>query len=63
VIDAVSKIAGDEPLDRTTQAMLLQFAEARARELSRPDQGIWEPRNTRRQHTHSRLLCWAASTG
>ncbi|MFT3838872.1 MAG: glycoside hydrolase family 15 protein [Myxococcaceae bacterium] len=60
VIGAVARIAGEEPLDRATQAMLRQFGDSVLHNWSRPDQGIWEPRHQRRQHTHSRLLCWVA---
>jgi GH15 family glucan-1,4-alpha-glucosidase len=60
VIAAVARIAGDEPLDHATQSMLRQFGESVLANWSRPDEGIWEPRNHRRQHTHSKLLCWVA---
>lgn len=61
VIDAVTRMVrrGME-LDRTTQTMVRELGEFVCRHWHQPDHGIWEPRGTPRDHTHSRLLCWTA---
>jgi GH15 family glucan-1,4-alpha-glucosidase len=61
VIDAVVQMCRQgASLDRETQWMLRRFGEYVCRNWSRPDQGIWEPRDAPQHHTHSRLLCWTA---
>jgi GH15 family glucan-1,4-alpha-glucosidase len=40
--------------------MLRQFGEYVRENWWRPDSGIWEPRATPAEYTHSRLLCWVA---
>jgi GH15 family glucan-1,4-alpha-glucosidase len=40
--------------------MLRGFGEFVCRHWREPDEGIWEPRSGRAEHTHSRLLCWVA---
>jgi GH15 family glucan-1,4-alpha-glucosidase len=61
VIGAVTHmIRRGAQLDRMTQAMLRQFGEYVCENWWQPDQGIWEVRGAPRDHTHSRLLCWAA---
>jgi GH15 family glucan-1,4-alpha-glucosidase len=40
--------------------MLRGFGHYVCRHWHEPDEGIWEPRNGRAPHTHSRLLCWVA---
>ena len=49
--------------DRDTQHMLRGFGDYVCRNWREPDEGIWEPRSGRAQHTHSRLLCWVALDG
>ena len=46
--------------DRTTQNVLIGFGKYVAKNWDQPDEGIWEPRAGRRNHTHSRLMCWTA---
>ncbi len=61
VIDAVSQVAGmGAALDRETQGMLRDFGRFVCEHWREPDQGIWEPRQEPRPHTHSRVLCWVA---
>jgi GH15 family glucan-1,4-alpha-glucosidase len=47
-------------LDRTTQEMVRQLGEYVCENWARPDEGIWEARDTPQLHTHSHLLCWVA---
>jgi GH15 family glucan-1,4-alpha-glucosidase len=61
VIDAATQIAFDGvEFDRVTQKVLRQSAEYVIKNWNCPDEGIWEPRSGRQNHTHSRLLCWVA---
>jgi GH15 family glucan-1,4-alpha-glucosidase len=61
VIDAVTHfIKEGGTLDRVTEGLLSQLGEYVCREWDQPDEGIWEPRSGRADHTHSRVLCWAA---
>jgi GH15 family glucan-1,4-alpha-glucosidase len=46
--------------DRGTQKVLIGFGKYVAQNWDRPDEGIWEPRGGRANHTHSRLMCWTA---
>jgi GH15 family glucan-1,4-alpha-glucosidase len=61
VVDAAAQFAfhGGE-LDREMQKVLVGFGNYVVKHWDAPDQGIWEPRTGPRNHTHSRLLCWAA---
>ena len=45
-------------LDRVTQKVLIGLGKHLAKHWDVPDEGIWEPRGRRENHTHSRLLCW-----
>jgi GH15 family glucan-1,4-alpha-glucosidase len=47
-------------LDRATQKVLIGLGKHVARHWDSPDEGIWEPRGRRENHTHSRLMCWTA---
>jgi GH15 family glucan-1,4-alpha-glucosidase len=61
VIDAAAQFAfhgGD--LDRDTQRVLIGLGNYVVENWNQPDEGIWEPRSGRHNHTHSRLLCWTA---
>jgi GH15 family glucan-1,4-alpha-glucosidase len=61
VIEATAQYAQHlTRFDRTTQKALIGFGEYVARNWDRPDEGIWEPRFGRANHTHSRLMCWTA---
>ena len=46
--------------DREMQKVLVGFGNYVLKHWDSPDEGIWEPRSGRRNHTHSRLLCWTA---
>jgi GH15 family glucan-1,4-alpha-glucosidase len=61
VIDAAAQYAfHGGKLDRATQKALIGFGNYVTKHWSLPDEGIWEPRDGRRHHIHSRLLCWTA---
>ncbi|HET8667925.1 MAG TPA: glycoside hydrolase family 15 protein, partial [Terriglobales bacterium] len=61
VIDAAAQYAhAGGSFDRTTQKVLIAFGKYVLNNWDRPDEGIWEPRGGRENHTHSRLLCWTA---
>jgi len=61
VIDAAAQFAfRGGYLDREMQKVLVRFGNYVVKHWSLPDEGIWEPRDGRRNHTHSRLLCWTA---
>ena len=61
VIDAAAQYAfHDRPLDREMQKVLIGFGNYVVKHWEQPDEGIWEPRDGRKHHTHSRLLCWTA---
>lgn len=50
---------GSHP-DPETVKMLRQLGEFVCRNWPRPDDGIWELRETRRHHVHSRAMAWVA---
>lgn len=61
VIDAASQLlrrAGE--IDRETEEVLVGLGREVLRSWDQPDEGLWEPREARKHHTHSRLLCWVA---
>jgi GH15 family glucan-1,4-alpha-glucosidase len=61
VIDAVTHfIKEGGTIDRVTEGLLRELGEYVCRHWDQPDEGIWEPRSGRADHTHSRVLCWAA---
>ena len=61
VIDAASQFAFHGGyLDREMQKVLVGFGNYVVKHWEEPDEGIWEPRNGRQHHTHSRLMCWTA---
>jgi GH15 family glucan-1,4-alpha-glucosidase len=61
VIDAVTHFVREGgTLDRETEGVLRAFGEYVCRHWDEPDEGIWEPRTGRANHTHSRVLCWVA---
>jgi GH15 family glucan-1,4-alpha-glucosidase len=61
VIDAVVWIARlDGRFDRDTSRMLDGLGHTVCRRWREPDEGIWEGRGGRFQHTHSKVLCWVA---
>jgi GH15 family glucan-1,4-alpha-glucosidase len=59
IVDSVARMhRRGAHMDRDTRAMLRQFGEYVCENWWRADQGIWEPRGTPQERTHSRLLCW-----
>ena len=61
VIDATAQLVElGGTIDRETQDLLRQLGLKVCQVAHLPDQGIWEPREPPRHHTHSKLLCWAA---
>ncbi len=61
VVDAATQLVRQGVrLDRETGRMLAAVGDYVCRHWRDPDDGIWEPRSGRRQHTHSKVLCWAA---
>ncbi len=61
VIDAAAQFAfHGGHLDRDMQKVLIGFGNFVVDNWNLPDEGIWEPRFGRQNHTHSRLLCWTA---
>jgi GH15 family glucan-1,4-alpha-glucosidase len=61
VIDATAQCANVQgTFDRATQKVLIGLGKHVARHWDSPDEGIWEPRGRRENHTHSRLMCWTA---
>ena len=61
VIEASAQFAQPTgEFDRTTQKVLIGLGKYVAENWDSPDEGIWEPRSARQNHTHSRLLCWTA---
>ena len=47
-------------LDRTVGNMLVGLGQEVCRQWDQPDEGIWEIRSERRQHTFSKVMCWVA---
>ena len=47
-------------LDRASRSNLVELGRAVCRFWREPDDGIWERRSGRRQHTHSKVMCWLA---
>jgi GH15 family glucan-1,4-alpha-glucosidase len=61
VIDAAAQYAEHiGRFDRTTQRVLIGLGKYVAKSWNLADEGIWEPRIARENHTYSRLLCWTA---
>jgi GH15 family glucan-1,4-alpha-glucosidase len=61
VIDAVTHfVRAGGTLDRETAGVLRAWGEYICRHWEEPDEGIWEPRTGRTNHTHSWLLSWVA---
>ncbi len=46
--------------DHVTQRVLIGIGKYVSQNWDQPDEGIWEPRSGRQNHTHSRLMCWTA---
>lgn len=61
VIDAAAQYAyHGRHLDRDMQKVLIGFGNYVVKHWQESDEGIWEPRTGRQNHTHSRLLCWTS---
>ncbi|MDP9373951.1 MAG: glycoside hydrolase family 15 protein [Chloroflexota bacterium] len=61
VIDAAAIFAGrGGRFDRDTVRLLNGLGQTVCRRWREPDEGIWEGRGGRFQHTHSKALCWVA---
>jgi GH15 family glucan-1,4-alpha-glucosidase len=61
VIEAAAQYAEYlDGFDRMTQKALIGLGKTVAKTWDQPDEGIWEPRHGRANHTHSRLMCWSA---
>jgi GH15 family glucan-1,4-alpha-glucosidase len=61
VVDAAAQYAfHGGKLDREMQKVLIGLGNYVVKNWDSPDEGIWEPRTGRENHTHSRLLCWTA---
>ena len=61
VIDAAAQyVFHGGTLDADMQKTLNEFGKYVVKHWHLPDEGLWEPRHGRTNHTHSRLLCWTA---
>lgn len=61
VVDAAAQyVFHGGTLDADMQKTLGSFGKYVVKHWQLPDEGIWEPRDGKAMHTHSRLLCWAA---
>ncbi|HXI21772.1 MAG TPA: glycoside hydrolase family 15 protein, partial [Gemmatimonadales bacterium] len=61
VIDAVYEfVSRGGRLDRPAARMLRGWGDTVLRRWTEPDEGIWEIRCGRRQHTFSKAMCWIA---
>ena len=47
-------------LDRASRKNLIKLGHAVCQRWREPDDGIWERRAGRRQHTHAKAMCWLA---
>ena len=47
-------------IDRSTGRLLAALGDTVCRIWRQADEGIWEPRSGRREHTHSKVMCWTA---
>src|SRR5262249_29577091 len=64
VVDAALQFfEHDGDFDNDAQKILAGIGQYVARNWRQPDEGIWEPRTGRQNHTYSRLLCWTALDG
>ncbi|HET7617752.1 MAG TPA: glycoside hydrolase family 15 protein [Vicinamibacterales bacterium] len=47
-------------IDRATGRLLVGLGNTVTKMWRDPDEGIWEPRSGKHQHTHSKVMCWVA---
>jgi GH15 family glucan-1,4-alpha-glucosidase len=63
VIDAFYELSPYlKKIDQETKNLLLQSGQAVLKHWRDADEGIWEVRSGKAQHTHSKVLCWSALT-
>jgi GH15 family glucan-1,4-alpha-glucosidase len=61
VLDAAAQFAAHgRRFDRDAANFLTRLGTTVCRSWREPDEGIWEGRSGRFQHTHSKVLCWVA---
>lgn len=61
VVDAVHELVlRGHALSPELAALLVAFGDTVCRRWREPDEGIWERRNGRCHHTHSKVMCWVA---
>jgi len=61
VLDAVYQyVRRGGRLDGLTKRMIVGLGETVCKRWREPDEGIWEIRAGRRQHTYSKAMCWVA---
>lgn len=61
VVHAASRFGQfGQPFDHDTGRLLNVLGETVCRRWREPDEGIWEGRDGRFHHTHSKALCWTA---
>jgi GH15 family glucan-1,4-alpha-glucosidase len=60
VLAACEYVARGGTLDRSAGRLLRQLGETVCRLWREPDEGIWEKRSGRFQHTYSKAMCWVA---
>ena len=61
VVEAAAQYAQESGgFNRATQKVLIGLGKYVAGHWDHPDEGIWEPRSGRKNHTYSRLMCWTA---
>ena len=61
ILDASARfVSRGGGFDRDTQHMLVGLGQTVCERWREPDEGIWEGRAGRFQHTHSKVLCWVA---
>jgi GH15 family glucan-1,4-alpha-glucosidase len=60
VLAAYEYVARGGTLDRSAGRLLRQLGETVRRLWREPDEGIWEKRSGRFQHTYSKAMCWVA---
>lgn len=60
IVTAAEYVRRGGCLDRTEARLVKGFGQEICRRWREPDQGLWEVRGGARQHTHSKLMAWAA---
>ena len=60
VFAADAYVEGGGTLEPVERRMLIGFGKVVCQQWRQPDQGIWELRGRRSQHTFSKVMCWVA---